>query len=161
MTYNCVYKLLSLFTSHCEIDPYQSLPHPTIPASCAWYWRIVCESACLYCWMLLWMCGSKYTAKCRILKLDFPLKSDFNPVSPQNWCCFAMLSSWCENHICVTMGVEIRFVWCSCLNPAWSCYGLPTLITSVSNYTPTSTNTAAEKSSEGERVLGKKSNVAW
>lgn len=37
---------------------------------------------------------------------------------------------------------------CSCLNPARSCYGLPTLVTPVSNYTPTSTNTAAEKSTE-------------
>lgn len=50
---------------------------------------------------------------------------------------------------------------CSCLNPAWSFYGLPTLVTPVSNYTPTSANTAIEKSREQAKsgLVGWKSSM--
>lgn len=123
---NCDYKPLSVFTLPCEIDPYQSLPHPTIPASCRRYWLMDCESLCYHSKMLLRMCGSKHTTKSGILKLDLPLKSDFNLVWPRFWWCFAMLSWWCENCVCVTMGVKIRFVWLlmskSSLELLWASY---------------------------------------
>lgn len=65
-------------------------------------------------------------AKYVILKLDLPIKSDFNPVWPRFWWCFAMLSWWCENYVCVTLGVEIRFVWLlmskSSLELFWASY---------------------------------------
>lgn len=47
---------------------------------------------------------------------------------------------------------------CSCLNPAWSCYGLPTLVTPVSNYTPTSANRAESRQRAGWWY---ESNMVW
>lgn len=58
-----------------------------------------------------WGCAVQNThSKSGILKLDLPLKSDFNHVWPRFWWCFAMLSWWCENYVCVMIGVKIRFV---------------------------------------------------
>lgn len=116
---------LSLFTPPCEIDPYQSLPHPTIPASSARYQQMDCES-CYYRWTLLRTRFSKHTTKSGIPKLDLPLNSDIKTVWPRFWWCFAMLSWWCEIHVCVTMGVKFRFVWFlmskSSLELLWASY---------------------------------------
>lgn len=123
---NCDDKPLSLFPSPCEIDLYQSLPHPTIPASCSGYRLMDCELLCYYSQRLQRMWVSKHTTKSVILKLDLPLKSDFNLVWPRFRWCFAMFSWWCENYVCVTMGVKIRFVWLlmskSSLKLLWASY---------------------------------------
>lgn len=65
------------------------------------------------------------------------------------------MSRWCLKTTSVSRWrLEIRFVcWCWRLNPAWSSSELLTLVTPVSNYTPTSTNIAAERSRYLEKSI--------
>lgn len=114
---NCDYKPLSLFTSPCEIDSYQSLPHPIIPASCSRYRLMDCESLCYYSKMLPRMCGSKHTTKPG--RLDLPLKSDFNLVWPRfRWC---VLPCWADDVGTTSVSrwvLKSDLSGCSRLNPA-------------------------------------------